>query len=167
MVQFDSDHVLDVHNARLYPFDTYFLTSTLRAVGFSNESIPIQKLATVDVMSSFDIGTADVESFSRPADGTILPSRDIDMYVARPGSARFFTLLLFTVSWVLTHVTVGHVILARRISGMKPLFKHLISSGAILISLPQLRNSMPDAPGLDGEFFSELRSVNTSAKRGA
>ncbi len=153
MVQFDSDHVIDVHNARLYPFDSYFLTSTLRAVGFSNESIPIQKLATIDMMSSFDIGTNDMESFSKAEDGTILPSRDIDMQVARPGSARFFTLLLFTISWVLTHVAIGHVLLARRMSGMKPLLKHLVSSGAILISIPQLRNSMPDAPGLDGEFF--------------
>ncbi|KAF9445391.1 hypothetical protein P691DRAFT_777608 [Macrolepiota fuliginosa MF-IS2] len=156
LVQFDSDHVLDVHNARLYPFDTYFLTSTLRAVGFSNESIPIQKLATVDVMSSFDIGTADVESFSKTDNGTVLPSRDIDMHVARPGSARFFTLLLFTVSWVLTHVTIGHVVLARRITGMKPLLKHLVSSGAILISIPQLRNSMPDAPGLDGVLIDTI-----------
>lgn len=93
-----------------------------------------------------------MESFSKAGDGTILPSRDIDMHVARPGSARFFTLLLFTISWVLTHVAIGHVILARRMSGMKPLLKHLVSSGAILISIPQLRNSMPDAPGLDGEF---------------
>ncbi|KXN81758.1 hypothetical protein AN958_03684 [Leucoagaricus sp. SymC.cos] len=156
LVQFDSDHVLDVHNARLYPFDTYFLTSTLRAMGFSNESLPIQKLTTVDVMSSFDIGTVDMESFSKTDNGTILPSRDLDMHVGRPGSARFFTLLLFTVSWVLTHVTIGHVILARRVSGMKPLLKHLVSSGAILISIPQLRNSMPDAPGLDGVLIDEI-----------
>ncbi|EKM79193.1 hypothetical protein AGABI1DRAFT_120632 [Agaricus bisporus var. burnettii JB137-S8] len=156
LVQFDSDHVLDVHNARLYPFDSYFLTSTLRAVDFSNTSVPIQKLTTVDIMSSFDIGTADVESFSNATDGTIHPSRDIDIHVGRPGSARFFALFLFAISWVLTHITVGHVILARRVSGMKPLFKHLISSGAILVLLPQLRNSMPDAPGLDGVLIDTI-----------
>jgi hypothetical protein len=104
-------------------------------------------------MSSFDIGTADMESLSNATDGTIHPSRDMDMHVARPGSARFFALMLFTVSWVLTHLTVGHVVLARRVSGMTPIFKHLISSAAILTMLPQLRNSMPDAPGFDGAFF--------------
>jgi hypothetical protein len=138
----------------MYPFDTYFLTSTLRAAGFSNESLPIQKLATVGIMSSFNIGTIDVESFSLADNGTNLPSRDLDLHVARPGSARLFTLILFTVSWILTHITIGHVILARRVSGMKPLLKHIVSSGAIVISIPQLRNSMPDAPGLDGKSIS-------------
>lgn len=156
LVQFDSDHVIDVHQARLYPFDTYFLTSTLRAIGFSNESIPIQKLATVDIMSSFDIGTADVESFSQFENGTVIPSRDIDMHVARPGSARFFALLLFTVSWILTHVTIGHVLMARRLAGIKPILKHLVSSGAIVIAIPQLRNSMPDAPGFDGVLIDTI-----------
>jgi hypothetical protein len=143
----------------MYPFDAYFLTSTLRAVDFSNNSVPIQKLTTIDVMSSFNIGTSDIESFSNATDGTIRPSRDIDMHIERPGSARFFTLMLFTVSWVLTHVTIGHVLLARRVAGMTPLFKHLLSSAAILMAIPQLRNSMPDAPGFDGKFFSSLISL--------
>lgn len=156
LVQFDSDHVLDVHDARLYPFDTYFLTSTLRAVGFSNESIPIQKLAAVDVMSSFNIWITDMESFSKTNQEAIFPSRDMDMHVWRPGSARFFAVLLFAVGWLLTLISVGHVILARRVSGMKPLLKHLVSSGAIVFSIPQLRNSMPDAPGLDGVLIDEI-----------
>jgi len=92
-----------------------------------------------------------MESFSKASDGTILPSRDMDMHVWRPGSARLFALFLFTINWLLTHVTVGHVLLARQISGRRPLFKHLVSTGAVLISIPQLRNSMPDAPGLDGQ----------------
>ena len=150
-MQFDSNHVLDVHNARLYPFDTYFLTGTLRAVTFSNGSLPIQKLITIDVMSSFNIWTTDMESFSKVNDGTVLPSRDMDMHVWRPGSTRLSALFLFTISWLLTHVTVGHVLLARQTSGRRPLFKYLVSTGAILISIPQLRNSMPDAPGLDGQ----------------
>jgi len=156
LVQFDSDHVLDVHDARLYPFDTYFLTSTFRAITFPNGSLPIQKLITVDVISSFNIWTIDMESFSKTNDGTVLLSRDMDMHVWRPGSARLFALFLFTISWLLTHVTIGHVLLARRISGRKSLLKHLASAGAILISIPQLRNSMPDAPGLDGELNTIL-----------
>ncbi|KAF8967150.1 hypothetical protein BDZ97DRAFT_1656756 [Flammula alnicola] len=152
LVQFDSDHVLDVHEDRLYPFDTYKLSSTIRAVSFDNQTIiPIRKAATIDITSSFDITTVDIDSYSTPGNGTEEVSRDIDMYITRPNEARCFTLLLFAVSWILTHVTIGHVLIARRLRGLKSLLPHLISCGAILIAIPQLRNSMPDAPGLDGE----------------
>jgi len=150
LVQFDSDHVLDVHEARLYPFDTYKLSSTIRAASFDNQTIAIRKAATIDITSSFDILTIDLESYSASANGTQTISRDIDMYVSRPNGARFFTLILFAVSWVLTHVTMGHVLIARKLPTLKAVLPHLVSSGAILIAIPQLRNSMPDAPGLDG-----------------
>lgn len=151
LVQFDSDHVLDVHEARLYPFDTYFLTSTLRAESFNNETLPIRKLFTIDITSSFNIATSDMESFTTLANNTERISRDIDVSIRRPGEARAFALLLFALSWVLTHITIGHVILARRLTGIRTILKHLISAGAILVTIPQIRQSMPDAPGLDGK----------------
>jgi hypothetical protein len=150
-VQFDSDHVLDVHKARLYPFDTYTLSSTIRAVSFDNQTIPIQKIGTIDMTPSFTIDTVDFESFSTQANGAEDVSRDIDVHVTRPNEARFFTLVLFAVGWVLSHITIGHVLIARRLHGLKALLPHIISSGAILLVVPQLRNSMPDAPGFDGE----------------
>jgi len=150
LVRFDSDHVLDVHEARLYPFDSYFLSSTIRAETFDNKTVPISKLATIDIVSSFDIGTIDLDSYSTTEKGAEIFSRDIDMNVSRPYEARLFTILLFSVSWILAHVTIGHVIIARRLSGLKSILPHLISSGAILIAIPQLRGSMPDAPGFDG-----------------
>ena len=154
LVQFDSDHVLDVHEARLYPFDTYLLTSSIRATiplpGNSSVVVPIRKLMTIDITSSFDITTRDMESYSTTTNGTQQESRDIDMVVKRPQEARFFTFVLFAVSWILTHVTMGHVFIARRLHTLSSLLPHLISSGAILITIPQLRQSMPDAPGLDG-----------------
>ncbi len=100
--------------------------------------------------ANFDIHSTDVESYSDLADGTRLPTRDLDMYINRPTDARGIALLLFIVSWILTHVCIGHVILARRLRTAKPVLKHLVSVGAMLVALPQLRNSMPDAPGLDG-----------------
>ncbi|KAL4258228.1 hypothetical protein AB1N83_009606 [Pleurotus pulmonarius] len=127
LVQFDSDHVLNVEQARLYPFDTYFLSSTLRIVSPTNQTLPIRRLATIDETSSFLVKTVDIESYSNAANNTESPSRDIDMFITRPGNTRAFTLLLFG-----------------------PLLKHLVSAGAILVALPQIRNSMPDAPGLDG-----------------
>ncbi|KAF8903150.1 hypothetical protein CPB84DRAFT_1678332 [Gymnopilus junonius] len=149
LVQFDSDYVLDVHEARLYPFDTYFLSSTIRAVSFDNQTISIRKAATIALTSSFDIYTTDLESYSTTSNGTQEGSRDIDMHVSRPSSARLFTLMLFAGSWVLTYVTIGHVLIARRLTEVQSVLPHLVSSGAILIAIPQLRNSMPDAPGLD------------------
>ncbi|KAF5315171.1 hypothetical protein D9619_007075 [Psilocybe cf. subviscida] len=157
LVQFDSDHTLDVHQDRLYPFDTYFLSSTLRAVTFDNQTIPIQKAVTIQLTSSFDIMTLDLESYSVPDNSTEqIRGRDIDMYISRPNEARFFALALFCVSWILTHVTVGHVFLARRQHSRGAVLPHLVSSGAIVIAIPQLRQSMPDAPGLDGVLIDSI-----------
>ncbi|SJL07718.1 uncharacterized protein ARMOST_11068 [Armillaria ostoyae] len=157
LVQFDSDHVLDVSKARLYPFDKYYLSSTLHAVsGTTNQTLTITKLATMALTANFDIHSTDVESYSDLANGTRLPTRDLDMHINRPTDARGIALLLFIVSWILTHVCIGHVILARRLRTAKPVLKHLVSVGAMLVALPQLRNSMPDAPGLDGFLIDTI-----------
>ncbi|KAI6014667.1 hypothetical protein EDC04DRAFT_657176 [Pisolithus marmoratus] len=166
LVQFDSDHTLDVHLDRLYPFDNYILTSTLRAVSASNATIPIQKLATIDEVSGFVIESVDMETYevvSSPTSGTTdgvqtsqIPTRDIDLYVSRPVQARAFTLLLFALSWSLAHATLMCVYLARKCSSThvsrsaKPILKHLGGSLMVLLVIPQLRNAMPDAPGYDG-----------------
>ncbi|KAL0961155.1 hypothetical protein HGRIS_006127 [Hohenbuehelia grisea] len=169
LVQFDSDHVLDVHSARLYPFDKYYLSATLRAVSFDNQTLPIQHIATVDLMSSFGIKTVDIESYASTNSSSEQSTRDIDMFIKRPPEARAFALLLFAISWVLTHVTVGHVIIARMTGSPRHIVKHLISTGAILIAIPQLRNSMPDAPGLDGVlidcigFFPQMLIASAAA----
>ncbi|KAF5369317.1 hypothetical protein D9758_002723 [Tetrapyrgos nigripes] len=121
LVQFDSDHVLDVHNDYLYPFDSYRLSSTLRATSLSsNESIPIKKLATIEITSAFVVTTVDVESYSTGApwqnqssEDTQSPSRDIDMYIQRPAESRAIALVLFAIGWFLTHICVGYVIMAR------------------------------------------------------
>ncbi|KAF9220533.1 hypothetical protein BS17DRAFT_787183 [Gyrodon lividus] len=150
LVQFDSDHALDVHEDRLYPFDTYFLTSTIRAVDAFNATIPIRKLTTIDQVSSFFVASTDIDSYETTSNGTQVPTRDIDLRVQRPGQARAFTLLLFALNWMLTHITFGHVILAKKHQEVKPILKHLVSTFAIVLAIPQLRNAMPDAPGFDG-----------------
>ncbi|KAG6855878.1 hypothetical protein H0H87_009767 [Tephrocybe sp. NHM501043] len=152
LVQFDSNHVLDVHEARVYPFDTYLLTSTLRALSDTNETVPIRKLLTIAITSSFDIDTDDSETYSTSTTGAgtvTYASRDIDMRVARPTSARIFALTLFALNWMMAHATVGLVFMCKRLDDVRPIFKHLLSAGAILIAIPQMRNSMPDAPGFD------------------
>lgn len=152
-MQFDSDHVLDVHNDRLYPFDTYFLSSTIRAISFENNSISISKLATIDLTSSFAVETTDIESYLNT---NATPSRDIAMHIRRPFEARAIVLLFFASSWFLTHICMGNLLLARYYTrDVKPILKFLIVNGVVGIAVPQLRNSMPDAPGLDGKprFF--------------
>lgn len=158
LVQFDSDHTLDVHLDRLYPFDNYVLTSTLRAVSAFNVTIPIQKLATIDQVSSFVIESVDTETYEvvSSSSSTQIPTHDIDLYVSRPAQARAFALLLFTLSWFLTHATLMCVYLARKRStrhvprSAKPILKHLGGSLMVLLVIPHLRNAMPDAPGYDG-----------------
>lgn len=147
-VRFDSDHTLDVYKARLYPFDTYFLASTLRAVDASNATVPIRKLSTIEQVTSFVVATSDVESYEI-INGTQVPTRDFDLFVTRPGQLRSYTMLLFGINWMLCHVTIGHVIFARRLVDIKSMTKHLVSAFAILLVIPQLRNSMPDSPDFD------------------
>ena len=154
LVRFDSDHTLDVHEVRLYPFDTYLLASTLQAVDASNATVPIQKLSTTDQVTSFLVASSDMGSYETTFNGTQIPTRDIDLRVQRPGQAQTFALILFGVNWMLTHVTIGLILLARRLVETRSKIKHLVSAFAILLAIPQLRNSMPDGPGFDdGEFF--------------
>ena len=165
MFQFDDDHALDVHEARLYPFDTYHLTSTFRAVStVTNETLPIQKVATISLTSSFVSVSSDSASTVKAANGSEQSSRDLDLQVYRPGEARAFALLLFGTSWMLAHGTVGLVALSWYLNDAGKVLKHLASSFLVIILIPQLRNAMPDAPGFDGKFALLLHCIRTSLK---
>lgn len=150
-MQFDSDHVLDVHEARLYPFDTYILTSSLYALDHLNQSVPIRRAVTIDQSSNFLIAGSDVESYVLQTDGTRTPSRELDLHIRRAAQTRTFTLVLFAASWMLTHLSIGHIVLACMTTDAAKTLKHLLFSFGILMIHPQLRNSMPDAPGYDGK----------------
>jgi hypothetical protein len=92
-----------------------------------------------------------MDSYVAP-NGTQSPSRDMDLLVSRPGQTRVFALMLFAVSWMLTHVSLGHVVIewyAEEVTSS--LIKHLVFGFGILLMHPQLRNSMPDGPDYDGE----------------
>ncbi|KAI0755042.1 hypothetical protein C8Q80DRAFT_1142550 [Daedaleopsis nitida] len=157
MFQFDDDHILDVHAARLYPFDTYHLTSTIRAVSTENNTnVPIQRLATISLTSSFASVSNDSPSFIKTSDGVEQPSRDLDLQVFRPGEARAFTLLLFGASWMLAHATIGLIFLSWHMSEAEKVLKYLASTFVIMLSIPQLRNAMPDAPGFDGVLIDAI-----------
>ncbi|EIW81424.1 hypothetical protein CONPUDRAFT_153971 [Coniophora puteana RWD-64-598 SS2] len=149
MVQFDSDHSLDVHNDDLYPFDTYYLTGSIMIKDEHNNTLPISKLATLEEADAFSVKSEDVETYVT-VNGTQVPSRDIDLWVRRPGRARFFAFLLWAANWLLTQATVAHVFFAWSATDVKPILKHLISSFAIVVAIPQLRNAMPDGPDFDG-----------------
>jgi hypothetical protein len=154
LYQFDSDHDLDVHEARLYPFDTYRLTTALRAeVANTSTTIPITRLVTLTDTSSFIVQSADVASTEATgeSDGAESPSRELDMTIARPGEARFFALMLFGINWMLAHATVGYVALAWRTEGAQRAAYYLVLCVATMMVIPQVRNTMPDAPGYDGE----------------
>ena len=82
LIEFDSEHALDVDKAPLYPFDTYHLTSSVRIVSSTpgsgqNDSVPvtISKIATVDVTTNFAIRTEDVESYADTLRDGRIPTR--------------------------------------------------------------------------------------------
>ncbi|KAL1950348.1 hypothetical protein VTO73DRAFT_5472 [Trametes versicolor] len=170
MFQFDDDHVLDVHQARLYPFDTYLLTSTLRAVSAAdNQSLPIQRLSTIDITSSFVTVSSDTPSFVKGSNGTQETSRDLTLRISRPPEARMYALLLFGSSWMLAHATMALVAFSWHLEDADKVLKHLASTFIIILVIPQLRAAMPDAPGFDGVlidaigFFPQMLVTTVSA----
>lgn len=169
LYQFDSDHVLDVHEARLYPFDTYHLTSTLRVASTNGDPILLSALTTLKVTSSFAIAHTDVQSNVNTSNSVNAPSRDIELNITRPPEARMFALLLFGVSWMLAHATIGFTVLAWMRADERSIFQYLGLVAVTLLAIPQLRNAMPDAPGFDGVlldsigFFPQMLMVGVSA----
>ncbi|KDQ62359.1 hypothetical protein JAAARDRAFT_189688 [Jaapia argillacea MUCL 33604] len=150
LYQFSSDHVLDVHESRLYPFDTYRLATTFKAVATGSDDLPpIQRLLTIGMTSNFGVMSNDSDSFIALSDGLQQPSRDIQLYIRRPSDQRMYTMALFHVGWMLTHVTVGLAVLSW-VSSRRSGWKQPASVLAILVIIPHLRNAMPDAPGFDG-----------------
>ncbi|OSD07271.1 hypothetical protein PYCCODRAFT_1430513 [Trametes coccinea BRFM310] len=157
LFQFDDDHVLDVHEARLYPFDTYLLTSSLRAWSTaSNESLPIQRLLTIPITSNFVISSSDTASTVKNLDGSEVLSRDIVLQVNRPAEARVYALLLFGSSWMLAHATMALVAFSWHIEGVEKTLRNLAFTLLVVLLIPQLRGAMPDAPGYDGVLIDAI-----------
>ncbi|PCH40035.1 hypothetical protein WOLCODRAFT_136625 [Wolfiporia cocos MD-104 SS10] len=170
LCQFDSDHVLDVHQARLYPFDTYRLTSTLRLeTANGTEAVALRALTTLKLTSSFAISPSDVESKLNVSGKGYVPSRDIVLEIRRPHEARLFAMLLFGASWMLVHVTIGFVAIAWLTREQERVVQSLFFTFIVLLAVPQLRNAMPDAPGYDGVlldsigFFPQMLCAGASA----
>lgn len=133
LLQFDSDHVLDVHTTRLYPFDTYSLSTSLRvAVPRSNQTqthdIPFLGVSIVDQAITFSIDTfstptseditatlsenRQVSESDEPLEPTLASSRYVELLIRRPASDRIYSLLLFGVNWLLSHFNFGVVLMA-------------------------------------------------------
>lgn len=145
--------MLEVHEARFYPFDAYSTSSSVRVVdAATNLTIPIHRLFTIGMTSTFAISGRDFDSETTLPDGTPNYARDIEFTIKRPAEARGYAMLLFFVCWLFSHATLAHVCLAYIETEVNAGFIHLISVFAIIVIIPQLRNSMPDAPGLDGKL---------------
>ncbi|KAF7792627.1 hypothetical protein EIP86_003724 [Pleurotus ostreatoroseus] len=129
---------------------------TLRVVDSNNESIPVIRLLTVTDTSSFIISSSDSASYVMQSDATQLASRNIEMGIVRPGEARFFALMLFGINWMLAHATVAYVALAWKSDGTERVVKYLVFCIVTMLVIPQVRNAMPDAPGLDGILIDQI-----------
>jgi hypothetical protein len=77
----------------------------------------------------------------------------MDMRISRPGAARVLTLLLFISAWIFAHLNLGLVIISRKLAELQSILKYSLAAGVIFVTIPQIRNSMPDAPGLDGTWI--------------
>jgi len=156
LCQFDSDHVLDVHQARLYPFDTYQLTSTLRVTDSNKNPVSTSAMTTLKLASSFAITPTEVDSYMSASNGVSGPSDDVVLNIQRPSEAKLFAMLLFCVSWMLAHATMIVVVLAWMQGDSERAPQYILFILAVLLAIPQLRNAMPDAPGFDGVLLDSI-----------
>ncbi|KLO05534.1 hypothetical protein SCHPADRAFT_883718 [Schizopora paradoxa] len=137
LMQFDSEHKVDVHTARFYPFDTYLLTTSLR-VEAENQTdddgpeIPLRISATplIQYTSSFALSTTvrqgqvvddDDDDFVGNSLGNstlnrnrTVPVHHLEVLLSRPGPARAYAMLVFGINWLLAHCAVGAVVLAKK-----------------------------------------------------
>ncbi|KAI0057827.1 hypothetical protein BV25DRAFT_1919852 [Artomyces pyxidatus] len=149
LVQFDTSHELDVHRSPLYPFDTYALSISFSATNHTSKApLSIRRLKTVDMTSNFDVRSDDAD--------TLNGGREISLQIKRPTEARAFVMLLWIISWLLTHVSVGQVLLMLTTAESAVMDSHSLTAFAMLFVLPQLRDAMPDAPGLDGVLIDNI-----------
>ena len=169
LIQFDSDHVLDVHAARFYPFDTYKLTTALRIETVnatlnddSNLPIPISAIPVLKYTASWISPSSYQQGsivISRDGPPQVVPASQLEIKISRPGSARAYAMLLFGINWVLAHCSFGIVALGKTEAGpivflYEDSLKQLAAAVGILLVIPQLRGAMPDAPGFDGMWLS-------------
>ncbi|KAH8114565.1 hypothetical protein DFH11DRAFT_1508952 [Phellopilus nigrolimitatus] len=156
LIQFDSDHILDVHSARLYPFDTYLISFYMRATSSnsSDKDIPtsIIGLPVLGLSPSFSISSFDTE-VSILVDDSEQPAMHLQMSIVRPGDARTYAMLIFGINWILSHFNFGIVILTMIQNKRTDALKQLAGVLAVLLVIPQLRDVMPDGPG--GPYVSD------------
>ena len=81
--------------------------------------------------------------------------RNLELKVVRPAEARAFALLLFAVNWMLAHATVAYVVLAWKTDDTERILKYLAFVAITMVLIPQVRNTMPDAPGFDGVLIGK------------
>ncbi|THH10477.1 hypothetical protein EW145_g1307 [Phellinidium pouzarii] len=171
-IQFDSDHVLDVHNTRLYPFDTYLVSTSIRVTSSNSttKDVPasLTGLPVLKVTSSFSITSRDT-AIVVVVNREEAPARHLELSIRRPGDARAYAMTLFGINWILCHCCIGigvlsfvqgkqmekytgsDVFVQQKTKGSKDVLKQLAGVLAVLLVIPQLRGAMPDAPGFDGE----------------
>ena len=153
MLQFDSDHTLDVDQYLLYPFDTYTVASTIRIVDMDNNAtLPIITLALSKTSSSnsFEVSWQETDTFSTDVNGTQSISRDIDVKVSRPSRAIAVTMFYFAISWTLTHLAICFAVLSYQDPTLEGPLKGVIIAFAGVLAVPYWRCAMPDAPDTDG-----------------
>lgn len=88
-------------------------------------------------------------------DATKQGGRNLDMKVVRPGEARTFALLLFAINWMLAHATVAYMVLGWKTEDTERTLKYLAFIAITMVLIPQIRNTMPDAPGFDGVLIGK------------
>lgn len=145
-----------MHDSRLYPYDTYLVSTSLRATSSNSTmkdiSVPIIGMPVVEFMPSFTVSAHDTD-VAISVDGDTTDGRLLELRIRRPGHARVYAMLIFGVNWALCHFNLGIALLSAlqgsRLMAMG-ILSRLAGTAIVLLVIPQLRGTMPDSPGFDG-----------------
>lgn len=151
MNQFQTNHLIEISSWNgldqqyAYPFDTYFLDSSVIALDSStNESLPLLTYYPVDVTNNFSPYVLQDLATQSASNGTITTSRFMRMTFRRTAFTQFFVMSLFIVNWALTAVVL--YITLRANEGDDVGESILLLPLSVIVTIPALRALWVGAP---------------------
>ena len=120
------------------------------------KDVPVSVIGipVIKEMPSFTITSFDTD-ISITIDEDRFPARQLEVKIERPAHARLYAMIIFGINWAFCHFSCGIALISvfqRSQVGSKDMLKRVLGAHAILIVIPQLRETMPDAPGHDGKL---------------
>lgn len=156
--EFPTTHVLEVIDWRgvdqiyAYPFDTYYLDTSIIALNGNNKEASLLDIIPVDSTDNFTPYILESYFIARPSPvnrHTLVNARHVRIALRRTILTQFFVMSLFLTNWALTGVVVYITICAN--DGVEMKNSILVLPLSVVVTIPTLRSLWIGAPGF-GRF---------------